>query len=107
MPRSKFLMGLGIGMILGAVFLQLMIIGQQVKEETSLGASLDEHVDEVIPSQAITEEQLRALAAEHHFKLIPENETWYSPQQFQLAVSEELVKRQGGAGAQTKNRFCN
>jgi hypothetical protein len=94
--KSKpFLIGLGCGLIAGAIFLQLMISSGEIKNKTS-----------VIVADALTQEQLQAEAGRLNMKVIPKENLSYTQQQIdeikQKAAAEEKSKAANAAPVKEK-----
>lgn len=83
-------MGLGIGVILGAILLELTLFGQQMQESDPLSNNTTTQLEQ--QTSQISEEQLKQVAAKFHYRLIPLNETWYSPEAFEKAVQEAVLQ---------------
>ncbi len=84
MLRNRFfLIGLGCGLIAGAVFLQLMMNADKVQNKTSETGS----------ASLLTQEQLQQEASRLNMKVIPKEQQAYTQQQIdeikQKAVTEE------------------
>lgn len=91
MSKSSFYMGLGIGVILGAILLELTLFGQQMQESDPLSNNTTTQLEQ--QTSQISEEQLKQVAAKFHYRLIPLNETWYSPKLLKRPCKKPYYKK--------------
>jgi hypothetical protein len=80
--NRTLLMGLGIGLMTGAILLQMVNFANQLG---SPQAAVPQ------PSESWTTEQLRDAASNKGFIILAKDETWYSKQQLEDAVNKAVT----------------
>jgi hypothetical protein len=82
LKNRSLLMGMGIGLMTGAILLQIVTYANAL--ESPLAATPQ-------PSESLTTEQLRDAASRKGFILLAKDETWYSKQQLEDAKNKAVT----------------